>query len=198
METNLKLQLINHFKEKISLDENEIDLIIDKLEIKKLKKKENLIQPGQISLHMRFITIGSMRVFYIDDKGQEHTLQLGIEGWWINDLYSYLSGKPSRMFIQANEHTTLIQIGKNNLESLYKQVPGLSDFFRLKIQKAYVSLQERTIEHMSVDAFSRYQTFIKEYRNLEQRFPQYIIASYLGITSEFLSALRRKKDTNIS
>ncbi len=198
METNLKLQLINHFKEKISLDENEIDLIIDKLEIKKLKKKENLIQPGQISLHMRFITIGSMRVFYIDDKGQEHTLQLGIEGWWINDLYSYLSGKPSRMFIQANEHTTLIQIGKNNLESLYKQVPGLSDFFRLKIQKAYVSLQERTIEHMSVDAFSRYQTFIKEYRNLEQRFPQYIIASYLGITPEFLSALRRKKDTNIS
>jgi CRP/FNR family transcriptional regulator, anaerobic regulatory protein len=198
MDTNLKLQLISHFKEKISLDENEIDLIINKLEIRKLKKKENLIQPGQISLHMRFITTGSMRVYYIDDKGQEHTLQLGIEGWWINDLYSYLSGKPSRMFIQANEPTTLIQIGKNNLEDLYKQVPGLSDFFRLKIQKAYVALQERTIENMSVDAFSRYKTFIKDYRSLEQRFPQYIIASYLGITPEFLSFLRKKKDTNIS
>jgi CRP-like cAMP-binding protein len=192
------LQLISHFKEKISLDEYEVDLILSRLEIKKLGRKENLLQPGQVSSHMRFILKGSMRVFYIDDKSQEHTLQLGIEGWWINDLYSYLSGKSSRMYIQANEPTILLQISKRNLESLYEQVPKLSDFFRLKIQSAYVALQERTIENMSLDAYSRYKTFITDYRNVEQRFPQYVIASYLGITPEFLSAIRKKRDTRIS
>lgn len=192
------LQLISHFKEKVSLDENEVDLITSRLEIKKLGRKENLLQPGQVSIHMRYIAKGSMRVFYIDDKSQEHTLQLGIEGWWINDLYSFLSGKSSRMYIQSNEPTILIQISKNNLESLYVQVPKLSDFFRLKMQRAYVALQERTIENMSLDAYSRYKTFITEYRNVEQRFPQYVIASYLGITPEFLSAIRKKRGSSIS
>jgi CRP/FNR family transcriptional regulator len=147
---------------------------------------------------MRYIATGSMRAYYIDEKSQEHTLQLGVENWWINDLYSYLSGKSSRMFLQANEATTLVQISKKNLELLYREVPALSDFFRLKIQSAYVALQERTIESMSLDAHTRYQTFIKEYRNIEQRFPQYVIASYLGITPEFLSFLRKKHASDLS
>ncbi len=195
---NSILQLISHFKEIVVLDDTDIESIVPRLEIKKINRKEYLLQPGQVSRHMRYIAKGSMRVYYIDEKSQEHTLQLGIENWWINDLYSYLSGKTSRMFIQANEPTTLIQISQKNLEILYKEVPKLSDFFRLKMQSAYVALQERTIENMSVDAYTRYNAFIKEYRNLEQRFPQYIIASYLGITPEFLSFLRKKHASGIS
>lgn len=199
METNkVKSQLIGHFREIIPLGDKDTALILPKLEIKKLKKKEFLLQPGQVSRHMRFIAKGSMRVFYIDEKAQEHTLQLGIENWWINDLYSYLSEKPSSMFIQANEDSTLIQINKFNLETLFKEVPKLSEFFRLKIQSAYVALQQRTIENMSIDAYSRYKSFISENRNLEQRFPQYIIASFLGITPEFLSFLRKKHQTDLS
>lgn len=192
------LQLIGHFKEIVALNDQEVQSIIAKLEIKKVNRKDYLLQPGQVSRHMRFIAKGSMRVYYIDEKSQEHTLQLGIENWWINDLYSYLSGKSSRMFIQANEQTILIQISKTNLEILYKEVPKLSDFFRLKMQSAYVALQERTIENMSVDAYSRYCAFIADFRSIEQRFPQYIIASYLGITPEFLSFLRKKHTAAIS
>lgn len=194
----LVLQLIGHFQEVVALDNNDIASIVPKLEIKKLNKKEYLLQPGQVSRYMRYIAIGSMRVYYLDEKDQEHTLQLGIENWWVNDLYSYFSGNPSRMFIQANEPTTLIQISKTNLETLYQEVPRMSDFFRLKIQSAYVALQERTIENMSVDAYARYSAFISEYRHLEQRFPQYMIASYLGVTPEFLSFLRKKHITDIS
>ncbi len=192
------LQLIGHFKEIVALDDNQAELIVSRLKIKELNRKEYLLQPGQVSRHMRYIARGSMRVYYTDEKSQEHTLQLGIENWWINDLYSYLSGKPSRMYIQACEPSTVIQIGKNDLEALYKEVPVLSDFFRLKIQSAYVSLQERTIENMSVDAYLRYSAFITEYRDVEQRFPQYMIASYLGITPEFLSFLRKKHSTGVS
>lgn len=185
-------QLIRHFREIVPLTDDDAAAIIPRLELKNVARRAYLLQPGQVSRHMRFIATGSMRAYYIDDKTQQHTLQLGIENWWINDLYSYLREKPSRMFLEANEATVLVQISKTNLEQLYREVPALSDFFRMKMQGAYVALQERTIEHMSVDAYARYQAFIKDYRELEQRFPQYVIASYLGITPEFLSYLRNK------
>ncbi len=191
-------QLIGHFKEIIPLEDDQAELIAARVTIKKPGRKEYLLQPGQVSRHMRYIAKGSMRVYYLDEKSQEHTLQLGIENWWINDLYSYLSGKQSRMFIQACEPATIVQISKDDLETLYKEVPVLSDFFRLKIQSAYVSLQERTIENMSLDAYKRYSAFLADYRDIEQRFPQYMIASYLGITPEFLSFLRKKHSRNVS
>jgi len=192
------LQLINHFRELVPLTDAEGDRIASRVEVRKLKRREFLLQPGQLSQHMRFVAEGSLRVYYLDEKSQEHTLQLGIENWWINDLYSYFSGKPSRMYIQAHEPSVLLQLSRSNLEQLYREIPALSDFFRMKIQSAYVALQERTIENMSVDAYTRYQDFITHYRALEQRFPQYVIASYLGITPEFLSYLRKRELNRIS
>lgn len=191
-------QLTAHFKEIILLEETDIEIIIPALEIVHLKKKDFLLQEGQVSKHMRFIAKGSLYAYYIDEKGRENTTQLGIENWWVNDLYSYLSGQPSRMFIQANEETTVIQISKENLEILYKEVPAISDFWRLKMQSAYVTLQERTFEHSRVDAYTKYRNFVSTYRNIEQRFPQFMIASYLGITVEYLSYLRKKHLTDVS
>lgn len=191
-------QLIQHFTEVITLEEADIASIISKLEIIHLGKKDYLLHEGQVSKHMRFIAKGSLYTYYIDEKGKENINQLGIENWWINDLYSYLSGQPSRMFIRANETTCVIQISRNNLELLYKEVPALSEFWRLKIQNAYVTLQERTFEHSRIDAYSRYRGFIRAYRNIEQRFPQYMIASYLGITVEYLSYLRKKHLSDLS
>lgn len=191
-------QLIAHFKEMIPLDDAQAQMIKSVFHVRKLKKREYLLRPGQVSAYMRYIALGSMRVFYPDDKGQEHTLQLGIENWWINDLYSFLSGKASKMFIQATEDTIVLQISKENLEVLYREIPPVSDFFRLKMQAAYVALQERTIESMSRDAYSRYTLFLSQYRQLEQRFPQYIIASFLGVTPEFLSHLRKNRRSSIS
>ncbi|MFZ4928153.1 Crp/Fnr family transcriptional regulator [Chryseobacterium sp. Mn2064] len=192
-------QLVEHFREIVFLEDKDIDCIISNLEIITLKKKEYLLHEGQISKHMRFIVQGSLYAYYIDQKGKENTTQLGIENWWVNDLYSYLSEQPSRMFIQANEDPTIIlQISKNNLEQLYKEVPSISEFWRIKMQSAYVTLQERTFEHSRVDAYTKYRTFVTAYRNIEQRFPQYMIASYLGITVEYLSFLRKKHLSDVS
>lgn len=194
----IALQLIEHFREIVFLEDKDIDCIISKLEIIQLKKKDYLLREGQVSRHMRFIAQGSLYAYHIDEKGKENITQLGIENWWVNDLYSYLSELPSRMFIQANEDTTIIQISKNNLELLYKEVPAVSEFWRLKMQSAYVTLQERTFEHSRVDAYTKYHTFVNTYRNIEQRFPQYMIASYLGITVEYLSYLRKKHLSDVS
>ena len=185
-------QFLQHLKEKITLDEEEENLIISCLEVVYLKKKDFILVSGQVSNHMRYIAKGSMRVYNLDEKSQEQTLQLGIENWWINDLYSYLSNKPSRMFIQAVEPAVLVQISRNNLEMLFLKIPQISNFFRLKMQAAYVVLQERTMGNLGLDSYKKYEKFRKDYRFLEQRFPQYVIASYLGMTPEFLSFLRKK------
>jgi CRP/FNR family transcriptional regulator len=197
MET-LYSQFIDHIRSLVPLSDNQATQLLDTIEVKKLARKELLLQPNQVSRHMRYVAQGSLRVYYLDEKAQERTLQLGIENWWVNDLYSYFKECPSRMFIQAQEPSVIFQLSKNRLEELYKSIPMLSDFFRIKIQNAYVALQERTIEQSSVDASTRYQDFIQRYRHLEQRFPQYVIASYLGVTPEFLSYLRNKSRGAIS
>lgn len=184
--------LIDHINQDVTLDETGIEKLSSILVFKELSKKEFLIEPGQTANTMNFIVQGCMRSYYLDENAQEHTLQLGIEHWWINDLYSYLSRKKSRMYVQALEKTTLVQIPRLQLETLFIEVPEISNFFRLKIQSAYVAVQERVIDSMSDDAYERYISFRKTYRDIEQRVPQYIIASYLGVTPEFLSYLRKK------
>lgn len=193
MDTNTyKKEFIKHIQQDVNLIATDIDKITSILIFKELKKKDFLIEPGAISQTMNFIALGCMRSFYLDENAQEHTLQLGIENWWVNDLYSYLSQKKSRMYVQALENTILVQLPRQDLEKLYVEVPEISNFFRKKIQGAYVAVQERVIDSMSDDAYERYDNFRKTYRDIEQRVPQYIIASYLGVTPEFLSYLRKK------
>lgn len=183
---------INHINKSVTLDEVGVEKLSSILIFKELNKKEFLIEPGTNANTMNFIVQGCMRSYYLDENAQEYTLQLGIEEWWINDLYSYLSRKKSRMYVQALEKTQLIQIPRVALEKLYIEVPEISNFFRKKIQNAYVAVQERVIDSMSDNAYERYDSFRKTYRDIEQRVPQYIIASYLGVTPEFLSYLRKK------
>ena len=145
---------------------------------------------------MRFIASGALRSYYIDAQGKENTLQLGIEGWWINDLYSYLTQTPAKNHVQAVEDSVVLQVHRDALKKLHESVPLMERFFCIKIQRGYIALQERTVLRMSQTAEERYLDFRSKYRSLEQRFPQYMIASYLDITPEFLSAVRKKISTH--
>lgn len=185
--------LIDHFSELVTLSKSEIAFIKDRFEPKFLKKKEILLYKGNISQHMRFITSGCLRNFNTDENAREHVLQFGIEGWWINDLYSYLTETPSTFFIQALEDSVVLQISKNNLSKLFYEAPILERFFRIKFENAYVALQNRTIHGMSKPIDERYSEFRTTYPEIEQRVPQYMIASYLGITPESLSRVRNRR-----
>ena len=183
--------LINNIKELITISDVDLALIMDAFQPKELAKKEILLYEGDVSNHMRFISKGCLRAYYINDKGQEYIVQFGLRNWWVNDLYSYLTKTPAQHFIQALEPTTVLQVHRDSLDKLFNQVPLLERFFRIKIQNAYVASQNRTLKSLSETAESRYRSFLKKYREIEQTVPQYMVASYLGITPEHLSSIRK-------
>ncbi|MDC6363170.1 MULTISPECIES: Crp/Fnr family transcriptional regulator [Flavobacteriaceae] len=186
--TNL---LVSHLRETISLSHTEANIVANSFQLHQLKKKEVLLFAGDVSTHMRFIAQGCLRAYYMDEQAKEHIVQFGIEGWWVNDLYSYLTRTPAKQFVQALEPSIVLQIHRDTLNDLYNEVPAIERFYRKKFENAYVSLQDRTINAMSKTAEERYLEFRSKHRDIEQRVPQYMVASYLGVTPEFLSALRK-------
>ena len=184
------LQNINRF---ITLTEEEKIYFISLLQVKKLRKRQYLLQEGDVSRNEYFVTKGCLRTYYIDDRGIEHVVQFAIEDWWINDMYSFLTQKPARYTIDALEDSEVVYFDKSVQETLFAKVPKFERFFRLLLQNAFISLQERILSGMSQTAEERYIDFINKYPRFEQRLPQHQVASYLGITPESLSRIRKKR-----
>ena len=157
-----------------------------------LRKKQYLLQAGDVMRHECFVNKGCLRTYQVDEKGQEHVVQFAIEDWWAGDLYSFLSGQPSPCHIDALEETEVLLIEKNNLEQLYTDIPKFDRFFRIILQNAFVAGQQRIIENMSLSAEERYISFLQRYPKFEQRLPLRQIASFLGITPESLSRVRKQ------
>lgn len=187
--------LIDHIRQLVPITDEESFLVKEAFKERHLKKKEMLLKNGDPSNHMRFVTDGCLKVYSLDKEANERILQFGIAGWWVNDLYAYLSEKPSTYFIQAIADSVVLQIHRNSLNELFDKIPMMDRFYRIKTQNAYVALQERTIMVMSETAEERYTKFISQYRDMEQSIPQYMIASYLGVTPEHLSSIRKKIST---
>ena len=185
--------LIQNIRENVSISDTDLFIVLEAFTLKALAKKEILLFKGNVSNHMRFVSEGSLRSYYIEEDGEEHIIQFGIRGWWINDLYSFLTQKPATCFVQAIKPSKVLLIHRDQLNQLFDKVPPIERFFRIKFQNAYVALQERTLERMSLSAKERYEKFRKKYRDIEQSVPQYMIASYLNVTPEFLSSVRSDK-----
>ncbi len=183
--------LIRNVRELVAIDDAELTRFLEAFRTVELGKKEILLFKGDTSHHMRFVSQGCLRSYFIDSAGHEFTIQFGISGWWVNDLYSYLTQTPAKHFIQAVVPSSVLQIHRDRLEALFGQVPAVERFFRIKIQNAYVALQDRTLHAMSQPLEERYLEFRRKYRDIEQQVPQYMIASYLGATPEHLSAVRK-------
>jgi CRP-like cAMP-binding protein len=193
-QTNTKLMfelLFQNFARHIELDEEEKEIIESLFQPKKYRKHQYLLQQGDISRFEIFVVSGLTRSYEIDDKGQEHVIQFGPEGWWIGDMYSYLSETPSSMSIDCIEDTSVLQISKKNQEILYVKVPKLERFFRILVQNAYMASISRISSTLSKPAWQRYNEFITRYPLIDQRVPNHQIASYLGVTPQSLSRIRR-------
>jgi CRP-like cAMP-binding protein len=133
---------------------------------------------------------GCARTFYPDEKGHEHVVMLAIENWWTADLGSFITQTPADYNVQCLESTDVLQFSHDDLDQLYRDVPKMERFFRLIVQNAYVAAQKRIVHNLSLPAKERYLRFREKYPSIEQRVPQYMIASYLGMTKEFLSKIR--------
>jgi CRP-like cAMP-binding protein len=151
-----------------------------------------LLEAGQISTHEHYVVSGCLRTYLLDSTGNEHTLAFAIEDWWTGDLRSFNSRVPSYLYIEALEDTTLLRIERGVFDDLFAHVPLMDRFFRLLLARAFSASQERIYEEHALSVGERLMRCRKRYPWLEQRIPQKHIASYLGVTPEFLSRNRKK------
>lgn len=182
--------LYQHFNKYVSISEEDFAECKVLFKYKKFRKHQYILQNGEISRHETFILSGCTRIYEVDESGQEHIIQFGMETWWVGDLHSYLTDIPSRYNIDCLEDTEVLQIPRVEMEKMYDKVPKLERFFRILVQKAYVASIERIYSNLSKPAPQRYQEFIQKYPLLEQRVPNHQIASFLGITPQSLSRIR--------
>ena len=185
-------QLLEYITQYVQLTPDEESALLSKIKVKKFLKGQFVVQNGEICKYENFVLSGCLRSFYIDNDGLEHVIMFAVENWWTADLGSFITQKPSDLNVQCLETSELIQIHYNDLQKLYFEIPKLERFFRIIIQKAFVAAQKRIVSNFSMDATDRYIQFREQYHDIEQRVPQYMIASYLGITKEFLSKIRNK------
>jgi len=182
--------LFAYIEKYVTLSKVDRETIATHFKYRKYVKGQFIVEQGDICLYESFVVKGCVRTYYTDTDGNEHVVMFAIEDWWTADLGSFISQGPADYNVQCLERTELIQIEFPDLEKLYHLVPKLERFFRIIIQKAFVSTQKRIIGNFSTPAKERYVKFRKQYPQIEQRVPQYMIASYLGITKEFLSKIR--------
>lgn len=189
MDSSLILSNVNRL---ISLSDDQQSLFISLLKYKKLRKREYLLQAEDVCRYEYFLISGCLRSYYRDDAGSEHVVQFAIEDWWIGDMRSFITQTPAWLYIDALEDTEVLMLSRENLDKLYTAVPAFERYFRIRIQNALVSEQQRLGATLSKTAEERYLDFIQKYPFLEKRVPQLQIASYLGITPEFLSKIRAR------
>ncbi|ETZ24083.1 Crp/Fnr family transcriptional regulator [Pedobacter sp. V48] len=185
--------LIEYFEKLILLDNSEKQLVRDFFKPRLYRKKQYILQEGDRCNQMNFVVRGCLRMYRVDDKGNTHIIQFAAENWWTLDIGSFHSRNPSELSIDALEDTMVLQISYDNLISLYTQAPKFDRIFRVLIENSYVGLQKRMLQAISSTAEERYEFFIETYAHLSNRLPQTQIASFLGITPEFLSRLKNKR-----
>lgn len=184
--------LFTQFNKYVKLSRDEFEQCLPFFQFKKYRRHQYILQEGEVCRYEFFILKGCTRTYEIDEKGQEHILQFGMEDWWIGDLYSFLTGKPTKLNIDCIEDCEVLQITATDHDKMLLEIPKLERHFRKLIVNAYVSTLNRVYSSMSKSALERYLEFIEKYSQLEQRVPNHYIASYLGITPQSLSRIRSK------
>lgn len=161
-----------------------------------VKKGTILLRADEFVDAQYYILDGCLRTYHIDVHGKEHTVQFGIKDWWISDYTAFFTSEKSIMTIEVLQDATLYRITENDKESLYSKIPKIDRFFRVKLERAFAAFQKRILANLSQTATERYLNFMKTYPNIEKNIKNYHIASYLGITTESLSRIRKELSSN--
>ncbi|WP_075341902.1 Crp/Fnr family transcriptional regulator [Tenacibaculum agarivorans] len=182
--------LITYINKIVELTKEEEQIVKELIHYRRYLKDQYVVQQGDVCKHVNFIIKGCTKTCHVDANGQEHIVMFSIEDWWTSDIGSFITQNPADYNVQCIENTELIQLNYNVREELFAKVPKLERFFRTITERALVASQERIVRNFSKTAKERYLIFKKNYPVIEQRIPQYMIASYLGITKEFLSKIK--------
>lgn len=183
--------LIDYFQAYLPFKVEEKELIISKVTLRNIKRRQMILQEGVVCKYYFFVMEGCFKMYAVDEKGNEHNLQFAAEKDWITDIGSFHAQKPSKLFIEAIEPSVILQIEQQDLYFLYTNIPKLNIIFKVIIENKFIELQNRVLQNISSTGQQRYLNFLEQYPNLASRLPNTQIASYLGITPEFLSKIRK-------
>jgi len=190
---NTKIKEI--FKD-LSFSNEQIKIIESVFYKVKFKKGDTLLNDNDNVDYQYYILDGCLRSYHIDSHGKEHTVQFGIKDWWISDYTAFFLESNAIMTIEVIQDATMYRISRADKEELYAQIPPIETFFRIKLERAFAAFQKRILSNLSQTATERYLNFIKAYPNIEKSVKNYHIASYLGITTESLSRIRKELSNN--
>ncbi len=184
--------ILDYISRYIQLDRDEEKFFVSILKHRRYLKRQFVVQAGDVCKYETYVVKGCLRSYFVDPNGTIHVIQFAVEDWWISDMASLSFGTPAIFNIDAVEDTDVIQIESLQLTELFERVPKFNKMFRQILTRAYVAHQQRIVDNLCMPARERYFAFIKRYRHIEQRVPQNQIASYLGMTPEFLSQIRKR------
>lgn len=184
--------LIEYFNRILPLDESEIDFVKEVFKERRVRKRQFILQQGEICKHNSFVLEGCFRMYLVDNNGKEHNLQFAIENWWIGDIGSFHGNTPSKLNIEAIENSIILQVQKADQLKLYRNYPKFNLIFRVLAENAMVGHQSRVLQNISSTAEERYLDFLERYPHFFNRISNVQIASYLGVTPEFLSTIRKR------
>ena len=176
----------------VQLSEEDLELLTSKLERIELKKGLSLLKEGDKVTNQYYVVNGCLRTYFVDDSGKEHTVQFAIHDWWISDYTAFFADGIAILTIETLQDSLLFRMSKTDMDLLLKQIPALETFFRKKMEGAFAGFQKRILSNLAESATERYIHFIESYPNIEQQVKNYHIASYLGITTESLSRIRKE------
>ncbi|WP_343566556.1 Crp/Fnr family transcriptional regulator [Sphingobacterium sp.] len=185
--------ILENIAKHITLDDNEVAQFLKLLKKVKIPRRSMILTQGQLCNSIYFVDTGALRAFYLDVSGRESTIMFAIKDWWITDMYCFINALPAMLTIDTIEESIIYQLQKKDLEKLYLTVPKFERFFRILMQNAYIREQLRVIQNLSLTAEERFDIFLNKYPDVANKVKQKQIASYLGITPEFLSMIKRKK-----
>jgi CRP/FNR family transcriptional regulator, anaerobic regulatory protein len=186
--------ILDNVAKHILLNNEERDFFISLLQQQDLAKKTFILKEGQLCKDLCYVHSGTLRAYYCDANGKESTIMFAINDWWITDMYCFINQQPAILHIEAIEQSIIFRLSKINFDRLCTAVPKFERFFRIIMQNAYIREQLRVIQNLSMPAEERYNNFIEKYPRIVQQVTQKQVASYLGITPEFLSTIRAHKN----
>lgn len=182
--------ILQNITKHIPLTAEEGDYFVSLLREEEIVKKDFVLKEGQVCKYISFVHSGMLRAYYLDATGRESTIMFAMSDWWITDMYCFVNRQPAMLYIEAVEDSLIFQLSMDNLDKLYAKVPKFERFFRILLQNAYIREQLRMIQNLSLPAKERYERFMAKYPGIAGKVTQKQIASYLGITPEFLSMIR--------
>ncbi len=185
-------KILNNIKRYVDLNESDEEQFTAIVRTTRVKKRQFIVQPRFICTYQTYVVQGAFRSYFVSNEGVDHTIQFAIDDWFISDFNSYITQTPASLYVEALEDSIIQQIAYEDVEAICSMNPKFERFFRLVAQKSFAFSQRRILSNLGKNAEERYLEFQSMYPAVVQRVPQYALASYLGMSPEFLSKIRKR------